>query len=223
MNGMLHLGIYGMAEAATLARVPLRTAHRWVAGSGREGKGRVLRSPLPRVGRRHAITFHDVIDLRVVGQFRDHGISLQNIRRVYEALGRSFNTDHAFSHRKLLTDGQRVFIEIKDGIDDPRLEEVLSGQHAMHRVLREYLKDIDYGPDGRAERWRIAPGVVIDPRRSFGKPVIANAGPTTYVLARSYAANKDNADLVADLYGVTPDDVKNAVKFEESLVSPRAA
>lgn len=224
MATLLGTGAYGIREAAQLALVHPRTAHRWVAGAGRGRAAALLRPDLPRVGHRRALSFLDLIDLLVVGRFREAGVSFQTIRRVYGRLEQTLATRHPFGHRRLLTDGTTVFMETLDHVGDRHLHEVLSGQGAMPVVLLPYLEKIDYAAETyTAVRWRIAEGIVLDPARSFGKPILADAGTSTFVLARSYHANNDDADLVADLFDVSPQSVRRAVEFESRLAAGRAA
>ena len=215
MQTLIGIGSYGVPEAARLAQVNTRTAARWVTGSGASLRGRLLRPDLPRIGDRHALSFLDLVDLLVVGRFRDLGVSLQTVRRVYARLSETLDSRHPFSHHRLLTDGRTVFLETLDRVGDDHLEEVLSGQRAMPEILVPYLKQIEYARTTHiAVRWNIFPGVVLDPDRCLGKPIIANEGVTTHVLASAYHANGENADLVADLFDVAPEAVRQAARFE---------
>lgn len=207
-------GVYGLGEAARFAIISPISARRWFVGRPDSGSGPVLRPDYTRLGRALAISFLDLVDLLVVGRFRHEGISLQTIRKIQRRLQERFRETHPFSHRRLLTDGRRVFLESCAGLDDLHLEEVLSGQTAFPEVLRRYLRDIDYSRSGIAERWRVADGVVLDPARNFGKPTVDDCGIRTSVLAKAYHANARNPDLVADLFGTTPDSVIRAVQFE---------
>jgi uncharacterized protein (DUF433 family) len=217
-------GSYGIPEGARLARVQIRTASRWISGSGAEGRGRLLKPDLPPVGSRHALSFLDLIDLLVVGRFREVGVSLQTVRRVHARLSQSLGTSHPFGHRRLLTDGQTIFMETLDHVGDKHLEEVLSGQKAMPEVLKPYLRQIEYAEESQtAIRWNIASGVVVDPNRSFGKPIVASEGTATFVLAQAFWANGKDEDLVADLFDVSPEAVRQAIAFESEFASGRAA
>jgi uncharacterized protein (DUF433 family) len=80
------------------------------------------------------------------------------------------------------------------------------------------LSRITYGPTTKlAEALAISNGVVINPTVGFGKPVIANTGLTTFVVANQFHANRKNTALVASLFNITERDVKNAVRFESRL------
>ncbi len=224
MKTLVGTGSYGIPEAACFARVTVRTATRWITGSGAAQQGRFFKTDLPAVGHRHALSFLDLIDLLVVGRFREAGVSFQTVRYVFAVLSFRLETAHPFSHNRLLTDGRTIFMETLDQIGDKHLEEAISGRKDMPEILKPYLKQIDYADDTQtAARWNIAPGIVLDPLRSFGKPIVASEGTTTFVLARSYRANAGNVDLVADLFDVSPDAVRQAVAFEGDFAPGRAA
>jgi uncharacterized protein (DUF433 family) len=70
-----------------------------------------------------------------------------------------------------------------------------------------------------AKRWCIANLVVIDPIIGLGKPIIEGVGITTAVLAASYLANDQDADLVADWFKVHVKHVIAAVDFERNLAA----
>ncbi|MGE3180134.1 MAG: hypothetical protein AB7N71_00760, partial [Phycisphaerae bacterium] len=211
MSKYLGQGVYSIGEAAKLTEIAPGSARRWFFGRPDSASGSVLSPDYPRVGKEVAISFLDLIDLLVVGRFRDLEIPLQTIRRVYERLQDRLCEDHPFCHHKLFTDGKIIFIEASNSIGDVRLEEAMSGQQAFPKVLKEYLREIDYDPSTQlASRWRISSGVVLDPLRNFGKPTVEAAGISTFVLANAIVANNRNAEMVADLYGVTPGNVISA-------------
>lgn len=216
-NSILGLGVYGIPEAARLTGVHPNTARRWFVGTG--GHRALLKPSIPVVAERTAISFLDLIDLLVVGQFRTAGVSFQTIRRAYAILQRRFDTSHAFSHRALLTDGQTILLESIDELGDDNLEEVITRQQAMPEILRDDLQKIDYdAATNLAKQWHIAHGVLIDPSRNFGKTIVP-AGVSTAVIHASFLGNNGDHELVADLFGITPTSVSDAVSFEERLAA----
>lgn len=222
MTTLLNRGVYGFPEAARLARIPVSNISRWFRGrSDWPSSKPVLSSDIPTVGTNHAVSFLDLIDLRVVGRFRARGISMQTIRRVYEKLGQQLQSKHPFAHANLKVFGKTVMEQVADEVGGEKLREVLTGQEAMPRILEKFLRDVTYDDDTRlALRWDIHRGVVIDPLRNLGKPVASEGGASTFVLAGCYAANGNNADLVADLFNTSSRAVLDAVEFERSLKNP---
>jgi len=59
--------------------------------------------------------------------------------------------------------------------------------------------------------------IVVDPKHAFGAPSVASAAVTTATLFASFRANK-SAEMVADWFGVTLDEVRAAVRFRQSHV-----
>ena len=129
MDRYVATGAYGIPEAARLARVNIRTARYWISRH-RDERPRLLTPDLPPVNDRYALSFLDLIDLLVVGRFREEGVSLRTIRRVYVRLQKTLNTRHAFGHRRLLTDGRAIFLETLD-------------------LVERFLKGVPFGYDGQ--------------------------------------------------------------------------
>jgi len=68
-----------------------------------------------------------------------------------------------------------------------------------------------------ARRWCIGNLVVIDPAICLGKPIVDGIGIATAILASSYEANDQDAEMVAAWYRVHPKHVIAAVEFERSF------
>jgi uncharacterized protein (DUF433 family) len=90
-----------------------------------------------------------------------------------------------------------------------------SNQTDINQVIMPFLKKIEYDNITELARlWNIMEGVVVDPSRCFGKPIVRDVGIATSVLASAYEANGKNVQRVADWYEIDPDSVKIAVEFE---------
>lgn len=216
-------GLYSYPEAARLTGISARRVRDWfeapVAGTFRHG--RVLQGDYQTAG---LISFLDLIEVTVAGHMRELGISLPSVRKARASLEIYLHTHHPFSHRDLYTDGRKVFVHLaKAAQKDPELIEVVSQQHAIPEVLMPYLKRVDYDTvSNLARQWNIAQGVVIDPARSFGKPIVSNCAIPTSVLAAAYRANARNAEAVAEWYSVTAEDVQAAIQFEHAYFGAAA-
>jgi uncharacterized protein (DUF433 family) len=145
---------------------------------------------------------------------------MQNVRRVYERLAADLSVQHPFCHRELLTAGKTVLMRGLDEHGREELVEILTRQKVFPQIIVPFLHRIDYDKVRLlALRWRIAEHVVIDPNLCFGKPIVEAVGMPTAILAAAYRANADDADLIADWYNVSADDVLAAVRFERSLAA----
>ena len=214
---MIGQGIYTLAEVSRLTEVHQSTVRTWFKGrSDGMGLGPIFQSDYQPVDRDCAVSFLDLIDILVAGQFRTHyKVPMWIVRRAHELLQKELGTKHPFCHYDLYTDGKRIFISAANQLGEEKLSDVVSHQQFFLHI-KEKLEHIDYSDVTKhAHRWRIAQGIVVDPIISMGKPTIKNTGVTTYVIANQYCANKKNSILVADLFAISEEDVVNAVKFEQ--------
>ena len=220
-SGALGRGVYALIEVARLTGLPPGRVREWFGGrTDRRGRGPVLNGDYAPVNGQVAVSFLDLVDVLVAGQLRELGVSLQTVRRVYAILRTTLQTRHPFSHRGLFSDGKRVFHLSADEAGDQFLVDLLARQQVFVDVLLPYLKQIDYSPETKlAERWRIAPGVVVDPQRCFGKPIVADWGVTTHVIAAAVEANERSIDKVATIFNMDPRLVQNAVEFEARIAA----
>lgn len=212
-------GCYVLRDARRLAGVPEAVSRRFV----RHYKGELglWGGGHQRLGERYYVTFRDLMELRVINAFRSVGLRWPVIVRT-AVYGRDrFETDYPFSDRRFQTDGREVF---EWGVAG--LEQVSgSGQLAFERVVGpslfeplEYLDDapVRWYP---AEDWGeigIGRSVVVDPKRSFGAPVVTDGHIPTSTLYWNFIAEGEDAELVARSYEISVDAVLRAVAFEEA-------
>lgn len=218
-------GIYSFSEAGRLTGLSTQRVRSWFddreANGKPHGRGRVFESDY---GSTEVISFLDLIEVLVAGHMREIGISLPAVRKAYSALRCYLDTHHPFSHQGLLTDGKELFIHLEtESHNGSELIEIVSRQHAVPQVLMPYLRRVDYDSAScLARRWNIGDGIVIDPGRGLGKPIVRESAMPTAVLAAAYQANGQNAERVADWYGVAPADVEAAVRFERQYFGAAA-
>lgn len=211
-------GIYTLADVARYTQMPDSRVRSWfrIPNPAAVNPGPTLSADFRGERDEPLASFHDLIDALVVGRLRVAGVSMQTVRAAHAILKRELVTPHPFCRAEIFTDGQKVFLQVNAELRDTTLSEVISRQGFSGTVLMPYLKRVDYAVESKmAERWRLYEGVVIDPKLRFGQPIVDGTGISTYVLAAQYKANKNNENLVADLFDVTTRDVLNAVSFEE--------
>ena len=220
MVAALGYGLYTFAEAAKLTGLKPSRVREWFRGHGDERIRPLLAGDYQPVGGDYAISFHDLVDVYVAGQLREHGVSLQHIRKVYKKMAVSLETSHPFCRKELLTDGKKVFMENSPGSGSPQLTEALTGQGVFPELILPFLRRIDYDKmQLLAARWRIADEIVVDPTICFGKPAVEAVGIPTAILAAAYRANDKDADLVGEWYNVHPDYVLAAAVFEDNMAA----
>jgi len=219
-------GAYTAPEASRLTGVPTSRIHRWLEGRTRIYDGEtVFDSALwtpefPALEGKLHLSFRDLIELRVLDRFRRAKTSMPYLRKVVSSAQQLLGDTHPFSNARLKSDGKRLYLEIVSGTHEPALVELLSGQHAFHSIISEGLKDITYEGESAAY-WTPGEGrgaVVIDPRRSFGQPVLAQSGVPTAIIRLQAQAGR-SAREISRAFEVDEPSVRAALRFEEALAA----
>ena len=228
-------GIYTLPEAARLINVPARKIHRWLYGysylkkSG-EGKTQAFSNPLwlPQLSKAdyeaEVIGFNDLLEVRFVAAFVEHGVSLLVVRRCLETARELFGVDYPMTSGSFKTDGKTIFADaMEKSIKEGALLDLKSRQLAFKDIISPSLyAGIEY--DGkRASKWYPQgrrQHVVLDPSRQFGSPIVDETGIATEVLFASYLAEGQTPQAVtqtARVYEVPVNLVGAAIRFEQGL------
>lgn len=213
-------GIYTIPEAARLVHTSTARLKAWFYGWPRR-QGPITssdyREPIASFA---VISFLDLIDALVVAALREQGVPLQYLRKVRDALARDLRRPHPFSYKNLYTERHHVFVELAAKEGDAHLKELVKDQYAFMELLSPFLTSVRYAEQTlTAMQWRPYTGVVLDPQRQFGKPIVESVNVPTSILAAAYTANNRDAAVVADWYGVAPHDITTAVGFEETWLA----
>lgn len=231
-NALIGTGLYPLSKAARLVGADPRNVRRWLQGySWKYKDGRSSSGPLwhlqyehdEELGHEHVLGFHDLLELRTVARFVEHGVSLRVIRATIEAASQYLGR-YPLQSSRFLTDGKGIFLEaVERAGEDPHLLDVRRRQFVFDAVIRPSLfEGIEYDKTGQAQRWFPVPKrrtVVLDPGVQFGEPIIAGAGVPTDTLYAAYQAEGKDRARVARLYRVTPQAVSAAVGFEQRLAA----
>lgn len=222
------VGLYTFHEAARLTKIPLRDLRRWLGGYSYRDKRhdeRISVSPLWETefdDEVDGIGFHDLLEVRFVQAFRQHGVSLQTIRLASQRARELFATDFPFTSRQFRTDGRTIFASAMKETGETALLDLIKRQYAFRKIIEPSLySGIEFGSDQNAARWYPTPrskAIVLDPQIAFGKPIVTTGAVRTSILYDAYAAEGDK-NYVARLYEVPVAAVDAAVMFEESLAA----
>ena len=163
------------------------------------------------------LTFADLIEIRFLDAFRREGVSSKALRiasqRAKEYLGRH----HPFSTQIFKSDGRTILAEITKETGDKVFLDIVNDQYVFENVIGSYLySGLDFNDLKEPARWWPMGrdrAVVIDPRRSFGAPIVTKGGIPTKILNSAVNAEK-SIEFVANWYGVEVNEVKDAVQFE---------
>jgi DNA-binding transcriptional MerR regulator/uncharacterized protein (DUF433 family) len=219
------VGLYTFHEAARLTKIPLRDIRRWLDGYSYRDKTHTLISVAPLWETEHAtesidaISFHDLLEIRFVHAFRQHGVNLRTIRLARQKARDLFETDYPFSARQFCTDGRVIFASAMEAAGKTKLLDLVKQRYASRRIIEPSLySGMEFDKDQLAARWYPTPrsnAVVLDPSIAFGKPIVTAGAVRTSILYDAFAVEGDK-DFVARLYEVPVSSVEAAVAFEES-------
>jgi uncharacterized protein (DUF433 family) len=218
---VLGKGVYSIAEAARLTRLKTQRVREWFRG--RSSPSRIFKpvfeSDYPILHEEYAISFLDLVELKIGGSLREMGVSLPYLRKVYNHLQTDFG-DHPFCSREIYVGDKKIFTRGLNEEESRTVIEALTNQQYFETIILPFLKKIDYDDlTDQAIRWHIADLVVIDPTIRFGKPIVEETGIGTSVLRKAYYANGEDADLVARWFGIEARHVLAAVNFENELAA----
>ena len=226
LNPFLGVGIYSIAEAAKLTRLPSPRVSRWLRGYRYVYRGEQRASPaiwegeLEPIDGAVALGFLDLMELRFVDAFLREGVSLRSIRLAIQRAAQVFATHHPFCRQRFKTDGRTVFLEVSDETGEKDLLDLVKNQYAFDRVLRPYLRELEYSDDEIVRWWPLGRNrrVVVDPSRSFGKPVTVSRGVPTSIIAKA-VQREGSVEVVMKWFRVERREILDAVQLEEKLAA----
>lgn len=212
---------YAIGEAAGYLRLPLSTLRAWMLGQRYQvgGTPKFFKPVIEIADRKgRLLSFINLVEAFVLaGIRRKHEIPLPKVRNAVDYLRRTFNTPRPLAEERFQTDGVDLFVDKVGALIGATQE----GQLQMREIIRDRLKYVHRDPKGVPEkivlfpaRSRSAKGdVVIDPRLSFGRPVLDGLGVCTAILYERFMAGEDVPDLARD-YDAPPEAIENAIRCE---------
>ena len=205
---------YSIAEAAGYLHIPKSTLRAWLLGQNRF---RAVIDIADRKARR--LSFINLVEAFVLaGIRREHSIPLSKVRQAVDYLRRRFSSQRPLADEQFATDGIHLFVEKFGAL----VGATQNGQIQLREIIRDRLKFVRRDPNGVPEKIVLfpAPGagrrsgsVVIDPRYSFGRPVLDGLGVRTSILAERFKAG-DSIDELAREFGAPNEAVQNAIRCE---------
>lgn len=189
--------------------------------SGVHKSERVVTPALPLIDGAMTLSFLDLQEVRFVDAFIDSGVRWRTLREAHAKAQEAFGP-HPFSRGIFVTDGRRIFGDLARGVarSDAAFIDMVSNQMSFRRMILPFIKTLRFSDDQAIEWWPLGKSkmIVIDPRRSFGQPIVAREGVPTNILSRAYGAEGDFA-RVARWFKVNERAVRFAVEYETSLVA----
>lgn len=150
----------------------------------------------------------------------EHGVPVKALRKALAYAEKTLRIDRLLLRPELRAEPGKVFLDRYGALIDL----TAAGQLAMHRMLDEHLKRVEW--DSSRFPVRLYPFVlpsatseerpiVIDPRIAFGRPVMLRKGVTTSAIAARVDAGESVDELAAD-YDLRPAEIEQAVVYERA-------
>jgi uncharacterized protein (DUF433 family) len=220
---LLNTGLYTVPEASRLTRISTGKIRRWIKGYNfRTGRSirhsdAVWRGEIKPLDNKISLSFRDLLELRFVDAFIRAGVSWRTMRRAHTKAQEELQTTHPFCSNRIATDGKNILMRQAEEDSDEALINLVTDQKEFSRIVETFLKELEFSGNDIIW-WPLGkrPQIVLDPKRNFGQPTLTKSGVPAATLARSAKANSSQ-EIVARWYEVHPDEVRDAVEFEESL------
>ena len=167
-------------------------------------------------GNEVALTFLDLVSLRLISVLRAHGITSAEIRRTHRGLQEARGWTHPFTMEPIWISGLGIYIREHDL--PAKLDRNKNWQAALD-FMELYIGPIHrlaFDEDEQAVSWEPVDGIVLDPKISFGEPCLSGTRIATQTLWALHAAG-DPAERIAEAYGLPVDKIEAALTWERNL------
>jgi uncharacterized protein (DUF433 family) len=221
-------GFYTLTEATRLLRVESRRRIKgWLQDRDDVYVSAIIDRDYPPIGKTQELSFWDLMEVRFIEHFRQQGLTLQYLRKVSDAARKELKHKHPFAlaNFKFQTDRKKIFIHVAESDGDAKTRHALGDQYEMYDVIEAVLaRGVEFDPRTHlADSWRPLhlehPNVIVHPRFAYGHPVISDKHVATSAIFRMFRAERGNKAKVARAFGVSQNDVNEAVEFEVKLAA----
>jgi uncharacterized protein (DUF433 family) len=212
---------YTVAEAGRYLKIPGPTIRSWVMGRDypkQSGKGRFAPVIVLPVDPSRQLSFRNLIELAALRALRtEHEFKLSAVREALHYARRELKIADLLASKELYARPGELFIAHYGHL----ISLNMAGQLGIKAVLDGLVKRIDWERNLPCRFFPLLPNraaartVVIDPRVSFGRPVIARLGVSTGVIVDRVNAGESPKELAAD-YGATSDEIMDALAYERA-------
>jgi len=213
-------GLYTVPMAARLLATKQDKIRSWIEGYGHSKAEPILIRQFPRVGGRMVLGFLDLIESAFIRHFVAIGYSPQTIRKVALKLRDRHCVDHPFAmDKRFRADGRAIFEEVVADEGERRLVNLMNDNFEIVPVIEPTLFDQVFYTEDIAREWTPLhqfPRAIINPKISFGRPVVKDIWIPTETLFRAYL-NEGGEEAAAEEFGIAPEDVLVAAGFEQEL------
>jgi uncharacterized protein (DUF433 family) len=218
---------YALSEAAHYLMISVSTLKSWVVGRNYPtlNGGRKFRAIIPPAQKTPVmlLSFINLVEAHVLHAIRhQHGVKLSKVRSALDFVEKELQVSHPLVNQSFQTDGVDLFIRHLGSVVVASKGGARVFEH-LHEWLDRHLARVEYDEQKVARRLFpfTRPGhtdqapkfIVIDPRISFGRPIIEGSGVPTLAIWERYQAG-DSPEHLAKDYRRTLDEIHEAIRCE---------
>lgn len=217
---------YPVSEVARILNLPVATVKAWCFGQAyRLASGSPKRfKPViqPADANARLLSFANLCELHVLSAIRrHHNIPLSKVRDSISYLRAQLGTDRPLIDKQFKTNGIDLFVEHASHLLNvsKQGQEALRGDFALALArierdrsgmpIRLYPFSRSTAPDAKQPK-----SIVIDPRLSFGRPVLSDVSVPTEIIVGRFRAGDSMGEMAKD-YGVDEKEIEEALRFEQ--------
>lgn len=167
------------------------------------------------IGKTKAVSFHTLVEFYIFFQFKESGVSTQQILKAHKELAEIYDTAFPFANSKIIQDircvGRRIVLKTKNG-DYINLD---ATKQLNLEFIQEFAKKLVFDTNNLAEKFfplGKKNSVVVDPHHQFGQPVITNTNIFPQTIFNLYIA-KESKQFIAASYDISLKQVNDAIAF----------
>ena len=217
---------YPVSEVARILNLPVATVKAWCFGQAyhlASGSPKRFKSVIqPADSNARLLSFANLCELHVLSAIRRrHKISLSNVRDSISYLRTQLGTDRPLIDKQFKTNGVDLFVEHASHL----LNVSKQGQEALRGDFAVALARIERDRSGMPIRLfpfsrsttpdaKQPKSIVIDPRLSFGRPVLSDVAVPGEVIVGRFRAGDTLVEMAKD-YGVDEEKIEEALRFEQ--------
>jgi uncharacterized protein (DUF433 family) len=206
---------YGVPEAAAYLKVPYQTLRYWLTEYRKMPP--MIKPVQPDPVR---LSFLNLLECHALAGMRKiYDLKIPRVRRALQNLSKEFPQPHPLISQVFLTDRRDLFIE--------KLGKIINVSQHGEKGLNFYhmhLQRVDVSPLGllrffpfvRRVELSEPKSIEINPMVGFGKPVLSGTDISTAIIASRFRA-RDSVTELAREYGCTPQQVEEAIRWEDTL------
>lgn len=215
-------GLYTLAQAALFARMPLNTLNYWHYGT--KAREPLRESRIPKQDGKF-VTFLEFIEAVAIRSLRqERSVPLPKIREAIKEAQERYGIQYPFAQQlhKTVIVGRDIHILLGEEAAMVGLSGKDKAQNSFKPFLEPYMENIKYNAEKMAcefVAYRYGDGekiIKMNPRISFGEPVVGKTGYTAETLWKAAIA-EGSIDKACQYYEVDRESVIAACNFWAGL------